>query len=195
MSIRALTAIGAVVAFTTGSAVAVSVAAADVPGIGAAAVRPGASASLGARPTVVTLDGVGGVLPGMTAAQVASIWRTPVRLGLDAGSPGCRTAKISAGGVRGYALFENGRLGAVWFDRGVRTPSGITIGSTVPQLVRAYGYRLQAEPHKYQLGAQYFFLTRKQSPRWRMRFDASAAARVTQIGFGARAVGYVEGCS
>ena len=119
----------------------------------------------------------------MTAAQVASIWRTPVRLGLDAGSPGCRTAKISAGGVRGYALFENGRLGAVWFDRGV------------PQLVRAYGYRLQAEPHKYQLGAQYFFLTRKQSPRWRVRFDASAAARVTQIGFGARAVGYVEGCS
>ena len=131
----------------------------------------------------------------MTAAQVASIWRTPVRLGPDAASPGCRTAKISTGRVRGYALFENGRLGAVWFDRGVRTPSGITIGSTVLQLVRAYGYRLQAEPHKYQLGAQYFFLTRKQSPRWRMRFDASAAARVTQIGFGARAVGYVEGCS
>jgi hypothetical protein len=94
---------------------------------------------MSAPPTLVTLDGVGGVLPGMTAAQVSRIWRTPVRLGPDAASAGCRTAKISTGRVRGYALFENGKLGAVWFDRGVRTPSGITIGSTVPQLVRAYG--------------------------------------------------------
>ena len=152
------------------------------------------SAARAAPPRLVTLDGVSGVVPGMTGAEVSRIWDVVVRSGAG-GSRSCWTAAINSGPVRGYALFEYNRLGAVWFDRGVRTPSGITIGSTVGQLVRAYGYRLRAQPHKYQLGAQYFFLTRKQSPRWRIRFDTNAAARITQIGFGGRAVGYVEGCS
>lgn len=187
-SLRLLALAAAVVALTAGTPAAVYA-------ISAAAAEPARSAVRLVRPTVLTLDGVGGVVPGMTAAQVSRAWGTPVRLGPEAEVLGCGTAPIRTGRVRGYALFENGRLGAVWFDRGVRTPSGITIGSTVPQLVRAYGQELQAQIHKYQLGGQYFFLTRKQLPRWRIRFDSNAAARITQIGFGARAVGYVEGCS
>src|SRR4051812_28639553 len=137
-------------------------------------------------PYLVTLDGVGGVVPGMTPAQVSRIWGVPVTLGPDVASPGCQEAVIRAGRVHGYALFLSGRFGAVWFDRGARTPSGITIGSTVPQLVRAYDtrYGMYAKPHTYVIGGQYFFLTRQQSPHWKLRFDSNASARITQIGFG-----------
>jgi hypothetical protein len=160
----------------------------------AAALVASAAGATAARPTLVTLDGIGGVVPGMTAAQVAGTWGIPVRLGSDRATPGCQTATIATAGVHGYALFEHGRLGAVWFDRGVHTPSGIYVGSTVQQLVDTYGYRLLAQPAAYVPGGQWFFLTRQQSPHWQIRFDASASARITQIGFGSEAVHAEEGC-
>src|SRR4051812_5987920 len=102
-------------------------------------------------------------MPGMTPRQVAQAWGIPIRPH-GGGSPGCETATINTRGVHGYALFEEGRLGALFFDRGVRTPSGIRIGSTVPQLVRTYSYDLKPELAAYELGGLYFFLTRRQAP-------------------------------
>jgi hypothetical protein len=159
-----------------------------------------AGASLGkagstALPAQVTLDGVGGVVPGMTPAQVARRWATRVSLRSEEIRPGCRTADVRAGSMRGYALFERGRFGAVWFQRGASTPSGIRIGSTRKALVRAYGSRLRWTPHRYEHGGFYVFLTRRASPKWRIRFDVSRHGRVMQIGFGGRAVAYDEGCA
>jgi hypothetical protein len=156
-----------------------------------------AVAGLASLPAPVTLDGVGGVIPGMTPRAVSAQWGVPVRLGPAVGAPGstCRTARVRVGALRGYALFERGRLGAVFFDRGARTPSGITIGSTERALRRTYGRRLAIRPHQYVRGGHYFFLRRRQTPRWRIRFDTNGAGRVTQIAFGARAVAYVEGCA
>jgi hypothetical protein len=148
-------------------------------------------------PAPVTLDGVGGVTPGMTPRQVAARWHVTLRLGPPIGAPGstCRTAAVSAGGLHGYALFEHNRLGAVFFDRGARTPSGIGIGSSEAKLRRTYPGRLRREGHAYVHGGHYYFLTRRRSPRWRIRFDTNGRGRITQIGFGARAVSYVEGCA
>jgi hypothetical protein len=156
-----------------------------------------AGGAIAALPAPVTLDGVGGVRPGMTPRAVAARWGVPLRLQGGAGGPGstCRTARFRKGTLRGYALFEAGRFGAVFFDRGARTPSGITIGSTETALRRTYGDRLLARPHQYVRGGHYYFLRRRQSPRWRIRFDTNGAGRVTQIAFGARAVAYVEGCA
>jgi hypothetical protein len=148
-----------------------------------------------AFPAPVTLDGVGDVVPGMTPAQVSARWGLPIRLGRDTVSPGCQTATVSKGGVRGYPLFENRRFGAVFFDRGARTPSGITIGSTVAQLRRAYGSRLRVEHHAYVPRGHYFFLRRRQRPHWQIRFDSNAKNRITQIAFGGRAATYIEGCA
>ena len=148
-----------------------------------------------ALPAPVTLDGVGGVVPGMTPAQVARRWGTRVEPGAEEISPGCRTANVRKNAVRGYALFERGRFAAVWFERGVSTPSGIQIGSTRAALVRAYGSRLAWKRHAYEPGGWYAFLTRRMSPRWRIRFDVSRFRKVSRIGFGARAVAYVEGCA
>jgi hypothetical protein len=77
----------------------------------------------------------------------------------------------------------------------VRTPSGIRIGSTRAALERAYGSRLAWRPHVYDHGGWYAFLTRRKSPRWQIRFDVSRHGVVSRIGFGGRAVRYVEGCA
>jgi len=156
------------------------------------AVRPVTNTS--GLPAAVTLDGVAGVRPGMTAAAVSHAWRTPVRLDVPI-RPGCQTATISKGGMRGYALFENGRFAAVFFTAGARTPSGIAIGSSLGVLNRAYRGRLTSKPHAYQPGARYHFLTRRSRPHWQLRFDVSARSRVTRISFGNAAVRYVEGCA
>lgn len=145
-------------------------------------------------PAPITLDRVGGVVPGMNPSAVAARWGVTLHLSGPAGSS-CRTGVVSRGGLHGYALFEGGRFGAVFFDRGARTPSGITIGSTERAIRRAYGDRLRVEPHRYVRGGHYFFLTRRHAPHWRIRFDTNGAGRVTHIGFGARAVSYVEGCA
>jgi hypothetical protein len=76
----------------------------------------------------------------------------------------------------------------------VRTPSGIRVGSTVAELRRTYGSRLTSAPAKYVPGGRDYFLRRAQAPHWRIRFVASPRGKITQIAFGARAVGYVEAC-
>jgi hypothetical protein len=161
----------------------------------ACAVSAGASAGTRALPAPITLDGIAGVVPGMTPDQVARRWGMRIKLGTEEISPGCRTASVNTGAVRGYALFERGRFGAVWFSRGVWTPSGIRIGSTRAALLRTYGSRLEWRRHVYEHGGWYAFLTRRMSPRWRIRFDVSRHGVVSRIGFGARAVAYVEGCA
>jgi hypothetical protein len=165
-------------------------------GAAAALVAAGAvGAAATGLPAPVTLDGIGGVVPGLRPEEVAVRWGTRIKLGSEEISPGCRTADVRKGGVEGYALFERGRFGAVWFARGVSTPSGIRIGSTRSALVRAYGSRLEWKRHAYQPGGWYVFLTRRARPHWRIRFDVSAQGRVTRIGFGGRAVAYTEGCA
>ena len=97
--------------------------------------------------------------------------------------------------MEGYALFERGRFGAVFFRRGARTPRGIRIGLTLSALRRAYPGRLTSRPHAYEPGGRYYFLTRRSKPHWQIRFDVSSGRRVTQISFGNAAVRYVEGCA
>jgi hypothetical protein len=145
-------------------------------------------------PAPVTLDGVAGARPGISAAALSALWQTTVRLGPNEGARGCRTATISTGAMRGYAIFERGRFGAVFFNRGAWTPSGIKIGSTLSALRRAYGNRLSREPGATQ-AAGYYFLTRRARPHWQIRFVVSAHRRVTEIGFGGRSVHYEEGCA
>jgi hypothetical protein len=172
------------------SFVAVVVSVACVLGLTSAA-----SSSSFRLPAQITLNGVSGVFPGLTPMQVARRWALRIVLGPDVASPGCQTAVVRAGAMHGYALFENKKFGAVWFDRGATTATGIKIRSTVEKLRTAYPAGLFKEPNPYQRGAFYYFARRKRAPHYRIRFDVSAGGRVTQIGFGGRAVGYIEGCA
>ena len=146
---------------------------------------------LAALPAPVTLHGVGGVKPGMTPTQVSKAWGVPVVLG--AASPGstCQVAQISRGAVRGYAIFEGKRFGAVFFKAGEATDTGIHRGSPLASLRAAYGARLKVYPDKYTPKAKTAFV----GGAWKLRFDISPLGKVTVIAFGATPVTYVEGCS
>jgi hypothetical protein len=51
----------------------------------------------------------------------------------------CQMARIATGQVRAYALFQNGRLGAVFFTAGAQTARGVRIGSSKAAVLEAYG--------------------------------------------------------
>jgi hypothetical protein len=137
-------------------------------------------------PGPVTLDGVGRVVPGITVAELATAWRLPAR----AVPSLCTYVPFRVGAARGRALFVEGKLGAVFFDRGARTAQGIGIGSSLGMLRRSYGRKLQSES-----GSHFYFLTGRAHPRWQIRFDTNTANRVVQIAFGETAsVHVVAGC-
>lgn len=160
----------------------------------AAACVPAGGARVDDLPAKLTLQGVGGVRPGMTLAMVEARWGIRLQLSRVA-SPGCATATVRRGGMSGYVLFENDRFAAVWFSKGAVTPAGVRIGSTVGALQKAYGFRLGSRRNLYTPGARDYFLRSPSGPRWELRFDVSARGRITEIAFGNRAVRYVEGCS
>jgi hypothetical protein len=153
-----------------------------------------AAAGLSA-PARVTLDGVGGVRPGMSVAAVSARWGVPLRPNYEV-RPTCGTAEIERPRITGHAIFmPRGRFGAVFFRSGAVTGRGIRIGSTLAQLRRAYP-KLSSRPDRYVHGGRNYFLRRARAPHWELRVDVSSEKRVTQIAFGERAsVRLDEGCA
>ncbi|MDH4339148.1 MAG: hypothetical protein OEW52_10160 [Thermoleophilia bacterium] len=143
-------------------------------------------------PSLVTLDGVGGVRPGMTVGQVER--RFGVKLRLDDLGTECAPGFFRSGAAEGYGLFIRAKLGSVWFERGARTDRGIRIGSTFAELQRAYS-RVSIRKDKYVPRARNVFVRRERAPHWRIRFDVSPQNRVTRIAFGNWTVFLVEGCA
>lgn len=137
----------------------------------AAPAAPAPTAKLAA----VTLDGVGGVVPGMTVAQIQAVWGIP----LQPSGRACAFVPFTIAGVHGRALFSGGKLGALFFDQGATTLSGIGIGASLATLTKRFGDRLQTER-----GSEFLFLTRHDTPHWQIRFDLDATRHVVQIGFG-----------
>lgn len=166
------------------------VVAAAVVGAGATSAARERSAPL---PAPISLDGVGGVQPGMKIAEVRRRWAVALRLQSTRGSE-CATAAVRRGSLVGHAIFFGDSFGAVFFQAGARTIQGIRIGSTLSELRATFGNRLQSRPNKYLRGARDFFVLRRTSPRWQLRFDVSPAGRVTVIAFGDQSVRLVEGC-
>jgi hypothetical protein len=94
------------------------------------AVATAAGAAIGV-PVRVTLDGVAGARPGMTAAQVSQRWGLRLRPSYEV-RPDCGQALIERAGLRGYALFmPRDRFGAVFLRRGAASGKGIRVGSTL----------------------------------------------------------------
>ena len=106
-----------------------------------------------ALPAPVTLNGVGGVKPGMRIAAVEKRWGVDLRLSGEI-TPGCETAPVKAGAMRGYALFERGRFSAVFLTAGARTGRGLRIGSSVRRLKALHGPQLTSRPDFYVPGSR-----------------------------------------
>jgi hypothetical protein len=157
-----------------------------------AAVLTAPVGASGFVPSIVTLDGVGDVRPGQTVAQVERTFGIDLRP--ETISPGCAQASFRSGPVRGHALFLRGRLGSLWFDRGVIAGRGIAIGSSFAALKRAYR-TLEIRRDYYVPAERNVYVRRTRAPHWRLRFDVSAQGRVTRIAFGDRSVYRTEGCA
>ena len=158
----------------------------------ALAVVPTAASAPDFVPSIVTLDGVGDVTPGQSVAQVER--RFGIDLRPETISPGCAQASFRSGPVRGHALFLRGRLGSLWFDRGVIAGRGIAIGASFAALKRAYR-TLEIRRDAYVPAARNVYVKRTRAPHWRLRFDVSPQGRVTRIAFGDRSVYRTEGCA
>ena len=135
-----------------------------------------------------------GVTPGLAPDVVARRWGVRLRLDATFGLR-CQTAVVEAGAMRGYALFERRRFGAVFFDAGAVTARGIRVGSTRAELMRAYGRLLTSRRNAYDPRAVDYFVRRARAPHWELRFDVAASGRVERISFGNRTVRYTEGCA
>ena len=96
--------------------------------------------------------------------------------------------------VRGNAVFVRGRLGSLWFDRGVIAGRGIAIGASLAALRRAYR-TLEIRRDPAVAGTRNAFVRRARAPHWRLRFDLSPQGRVTQIAFGNQSVLLADGCA
>jgi hypothetical protein len=146
-------------------------------------------------PVRVTLDGVAGVRPGMSAAAVSARWGIHLRPNYEV-RPGCGETDFRRSPIEGSAVFmPRGRFGAVFFRGGAVTGRGIRVGSTVAQLRRAYR-SLTWRPNRFVPGGRNYFVRRRAAPHWELRIDVGANGRVTQIVFGTHAaVRLDEGCA
>jgi hypothetical protein len=158
----------------------------------ALAASAAAAASPQYVPSIVTLDGVGDVRPGQTVAQVERSFGIDLRP--ETISPGCAQAFFRSGRVGGHALFIRGRLGSLWFDRGVIAGRGIALGASFAALKRAYRM-LEVRRDAYVPAARNAFVRRTRAPHWHLRFDVSAQGRVTRIAFGDGSTYRTEGCA
>ena len=142
-------------------------------------------------PSIVTLDGVGDVQPGLAVGEVER--RFGINLHPAGFGPNCTRASFRSGIVRGNATFVRGRLGALWFDRGVIAGRGIGIGATLAAIRRAYR-RVETRRDPELPGVKNVFVSRTRAPHWRLRFDLSPQGRVTRIAYGGQSVLLADGC-
>jgi hypothetical protein len=167
--------------------------------VASAVVDSGPAAVAGGRtvmPLRITLDGVAGLAPGMTPAQVRRTLRAPIVLSDAKPGSNCRMARIANDPLRGYALFLDGRLSALFFTAGVRTDRGIEMGSPLNEIVEAYGssHLIFWPAPGGQRSVHVYTRARYLGDGRALRFDLDADPdHVTKIGLGGRALNRTRG--
>ena len=155
------------------------------------ALIPVAESSSKFVPSIVTLDGVGDVWPGLAVTQVEQRFEIDLRPAVF--SPGCTRALFRSDMIRGNAIFVRGQLASLWFDRGVIAGRGIGIGASLAAIRRAYR-QLEIRRDLELPGVRNVFVKRTRAPHWRLRFDLSPQGRVTRIAFGNQTLLLADGC-
>ena len=151
------------------------------------ALAAGAALVAGGFPALTT-DGIGGVKPGASLADLRARWHLQLPAAVDAGGSEARAlVPICAGPVRGVASLSGPsatppvrflRLDYAVFTAGVHTDTGIHVGSSLAELRRAYGRRLR--------GNQFERTVISPSVPHVAILFALEDARVKTIGFGRR---------
>ena len=156
-------------------------------GVSIAALLIGGAAAAAGSVGTITLGGWAGVTPGMTPLQMQRVLGAPIVQASAKRGSHCRMARIAIGPVRGYALFQDGRLGGIFFSSGVKTDRGIGVGSTRRALIKAYGasrlifWPAPSNRHRFDV----YTKQRYRGDARALRFDLDLRTdRVTQLGLG-----------
>lgn len=118
-----------------------------------AVLVPLAPAAAASATTPLRLDGIGPLRLGMTrVAAVETGWLSNRTRGCELASPRPVTYRLAGAkapnGLRGSAEFSGGKLRSLSFTAGVRTATGVTVGTTTARLVAAYrraGFQASSE--------------------------------------------------
>jgi hypothetical protein len=158
----------------------------------------GASSTHGGLPAAVTLQGVGGIRIGMSAAQVARMLHAETLAVFEGSSEWTYTA-ICAGKMQGVAGFfgpgeDNPLVGDVnslewmWFRAGAKTDRGVGVGSSRADVVRAYVKRLHrpAVPGDLYVVGQPTQIFSNSFVKPVLYFAFTAKNVVSALGYGAR---------
>lgn len=146
----------------------------------------------------VGFHGFGPAHFGTDEESVRMAWGRPLRH--SGGETSCAYLLIDPHPAEGFGIafmLVDGRFARYDVDtpRYV-APGGGKVGSSIDQLERLYGPRLQSRPHKYTADARELVVTPDQGGEARLVFETDANGRVTDWRIGVPpGVHYVEGCS
>lgn len=96
-----------------------------------------------------------------------------------------------------YFMFYDGKLSRISVSESSRiaTPKGIHVGASAEEVRKAYGEKLQVEPHHY-LGEPAEYLTFWLKPKASgVRFETDAQQKVETIHAGNDSIELIEGCA
>ncbi|MGH6658112.1 MAG: hypothetical protein ACREBK_04620 [Sphingomicrobium sp.] len=148
-------------------------------------------------PWVLTVDGLGPVRIGMTIAEVEKAIGGKLEGDAIESDDICveKDSKAGPPGI-GY-MFEDKKLVRISIGEGstILTPRGIGYGASAADVRRAYGAKLESEPHAYAgPPAEYLtYWTIKGKRGW--NFETDEKRRVQVIFAGTQAIQYIEGCA
>lgn len=146
----------------------------------------------------LTPAGWGPVRIGMTREQVAKALKTELRGDAFDNWGSCIELFPASEELKGtYFMFQDGKLSRISVVESgkLATPRGIHVGSTDAEVRKAYGEKLQIEPHHYiDLPAEYLTYWLKPAKSG-VRFETDAERKVQTIHVGDDSILLVEGCA
>mgnify|MGYP003576788078 CR=1 FL=1 len=146
----------------------------------------------------LTPAGWGPARIGMTRGQVAKALKTELSGEALDNEGSCIELFPEAEALKGtYFMFQDGKLSRISVVEAgkLATPRGIHVGSTEQEVRKAYGEKLQIEPHHYiDLPAEYLTYWLKPAKSG-VRFETDHERRVQTIHVGDDSIQLVEGCA
>ena len=146
----------------------------------------------------LTPAGWGPVRIGMTRAQAEKALKITLEGEAFDNEGNCAELYSSDERLAGlYFMFQDGKLTRISaVERAtIKTPRGMGIGSSAEDVRKAYGEKLQAEPHHYE-GEPAEYLTYWLKPaNSGVRFETDAQRKVQTIHAGNDSIQLIEGCA
>ena len=153
-----------------------------------------ATASAAPKPWVLHFDGAGPVKIGMTLNQLNRALNESFSMPDDDGEKACFYRESSKRPGIAF-MVEEGRITRVDVTkRNISTASGIRVGDSEAQVMKAYSGKIEVEPHAYTGPEGHYLTVYSSDGRYGLRFETDGH-EITGFYAGEKhAIAYIEGC-